>query len=383
MKSNAAMLTGIGVGAGMAYLFDPAMGRRRRAGVRDTVVRAAHKSGDALDAASRDLANRTRGLVAISASRGAREDSDEIVVERIRAKLGRYVSHPRAIHVEAHEGIVTVSGPILTDAAEGFLAAIEGLRGVREVRDQLERHDEPGNIPALQGGAIRPGERSALSKEVWSPAARLIVGGAGLALVSIGLQRQHWAGAALSAVGSALLARALTDIELKRLTGVGAGPRLVNVQKTINIDAPVSDVFGFWQHYENFPQFMTHVRSVTSEDGRSHWTVDGPLGVPIEFDAVTTDVVPNEVIAWKTEEGAPVAHAGFVHFEETEAGGTRVTVRFSYNPPAGALGHAAAWLLGADAKQLFDDDLVRMKTLLETGRAPRDAAANREAVPKS
>jgi uncharacterized membrane protein len=97
--------------------------------------------------------------------------------------------------------------------------------------------------------------------------------------------------------------------------------------------------------------------------------------VPIEFDAVTTQMIPNEVIAWKTQEGSTVAHAGVVRFDETAEGSTRVTVRFSYNPPAGALGHAAAWLLGADAKRLFDDDLVRMKTLIETGRPPRDAAA--------
>jgi uncharacterized membrane protein len=380
MNTNAAMLTGIGVGAGMAYLFDPALGRRRRAGVRDTLARAAHKSGDALEATSRDLMNRTRGLVAVSSGRGSREDSDSVLVDRVRAKLGRYVSHPRAIDVEAHDGIVTVHGPILTDEADRFLAAIEGLRGVGEVRDQLERHDEPGNVPALQGGSARPGERFALGEDVWSPTTRLLVGVAGVALVGVGMQRRHWAGAAISAVGSALVARALTDIELNRLVGVAAGRRAVDIQKTIHIDAPVSDVFAFWQYYENFPQFMSHVRSVTTRDGRSHWTVDGPLGVPIEFDAVTTRLVPDEVIAWRTEEGSPVAHAGTVRFEEADNGTTRVTVRFSYNPPAGAIGHAAAWLLGSDAKRLFDDDLARMKTLIETGRPARDAATNRETV---
>jgi hypothetical protein len=38
------------------------------------------------------------------------------------------------------------------------------------------------------------------------------------------------------------------------------------------------------------------------------------------------------------------------------------------------VGHAMAKLFGADPKSEMDADLVRMKTLIETGHAPRDAA---------
>ena len=378
MKTNAAMLTGIGVGAGVAYLLDPAMGRRRRAGVRHRLTRAASKSGDALGATSRDLANRTMGLVARTA-RAGREDhpSDDVVVDRVRAKLGRYVSHPHAVDVDAREGVVTLRGPILTHEAQRFAVVVRRIRGVRDVVDRLEPHDEPGDVPALQGGVARPGERPVLMQTSWSPAARVMVGAAGLALVGIGLGRRGgWSGGALSTAGTALIARALTDMDFARLLGVGAGSAAVEIDKTITIDAPVSDVFAFWQHYENFPSFMTHVREVRSgdRDGESHWVVDGPAGVPVEFDARTTRMDPNETIAWETLGGSRVAHAGTVRFAPAPNGATRVNVRFSYTPPAGALGHAAAWLLGADAKRLFDDDLVRMKTLIETGRPAHDAA---------
>jgi uncharacterized membrane protein len=47
----------------------------------------------------------------------------------------------------------------------------------------------------------------------------------------------------------------------------------------------------------------------------------------------------------------------------------------SYNPPAGAIGLSLAALFGSDPKALMDDDLVRMKTMIETGKAPHDAAA--------
>jgi uncharacterized membrane protein len=377
MKTNAAMLTGMGVGAGVAYLLDPAMGRRRRAGVRDTFAKAATRSGGALGATSRDLTNRTRGLVARTTRRGRiGEVSDDVLLERVRAKLGRYVSHPRAVDVEVRDAVVTLRGPILAPEAKRLVSVVSGVRGVREVADQLERHDEPGNVPALQGGATRPGERAGLMQDSWPPASRLLAGAAGLTLLGVGWQRRHWSGAALTAAGSALLARAVTDMDLGRLVGVGAGHRAVDIEKAITIDAPVGDVFAFWLHYENFPRFMTHVRDVRSAetDGHSHWVVDGPAGVPIEFDARTTRVVPNELIAWETLEGATVAHEGTVRFEATGGRSTRVTVHFSYNPPAGALGHAAAWLMGADARQLFNDDLVRMKTLIETGRPPHDAA---------
>ena len=51
-------------------------------------------------------------------------------------------------------------------------------------------------------------------------------------------------------------------------------------------------------------------------------------------------------------------------------------MRLSYNPPAGAVGHAIAKAFGADPKSEMDEDLLRMKSLLETGKLPHDAAKN-------
>lgn len=67
--------------------------------------------------------------------------------------------------------------------------------------------------------------------------------------------------------------------------------------------------------------------------------------------------------------GSLVGHAGAVRFEPTEDGGTRVTVRPSYNPVVGAVAHAVAVLLGADPKQAMDDDLLRFTSLVEAGRS--------------
>lgn len=381
MNSNAAMLTGVGVGAALAYLLDPATGRRRRAMMRQSVTHAARKGADAVGATSRDLANRTRGLSSVARRPFSGGVSDDVLVARVRSRLGRYTSHPHAIEVTSEGGRVTLRGPILAHEADGLLHAVRRVRGVDEALDALERHEQAGNVPALQGGSSRPGERWALGQESWAPTTRLLVGVSGLSLIGAGMQRRDWPGAALSTAGALLMARAITDIDVPRLVGAGGGRRAVDIQKTLTIKAPVADVFAFWLHYENFPRFMSHVREVhaTHVDGQSHWIVDGPAGVPVEFDAQTTQFMPNEVIAWKTAEGATVAHAGLVRFEPVGNDATRLTVRFSYNPPAGVIGHAAAWLLGADAKRLFDDDLARLKTLIETGHPPHDAAQRAEA----
>jgi uncharacterized membrane protein len=155
---------------------------------------------------------------------------------------------------------------------------------------------------------------------------------------------------------------------------MGGGRRAVEVQKTININAPVEQVFEFWRNFENFPRFMSNVRAVRDDGGgRSHWTVAGPAGVPVSWDAEITRLEPDQLIAWKSVPGSAVANAGIIRFDRVE-GGTRIDIKLAYNPPAGAIGHGVAWLFGADPKSEIDADLVRMKTMIETGNPPGDAA---------
>jgi uncharacterized membrane protein len=66
-----------------------------------------------------------------------------------------------------------------------------------------------------------------------------------------------------------------------------------------------------------------------------------------------------------------------VRFEDTGDGATRVHILLDYEPPGGAVGDGVARLLQFDPKSQLDDDLLRVKCLLETGRAPHDAAAGR------
>ncbi|MGH7859607.1 MAG: SRPBCC family protein, partial [Candidatus Binatia bacterium] len=217
----------------------------------------------------------------------------------------------------------------------------------------------------------------------WSPATRLLVGAAGATVAAAGLLRGSPLGAAASFFGLAALARSATNLETRRLIGIGAGRRAIDVQKTITIAAPIEDVFGFWGEMENFPRFMTHVREVRRiSENRFHWKVEA-AGIPFEWDAEITEVIPNELLAWESVESASVRNAGVIRFERTPDG-TRVHVRLSYNPPAGALGHAFARLLGADPKAEMNDDLMRLKSLLEEGKATgRGGTVRREEIERS
>jgi uncharacterized membrane protein len=373
--SGLGVVGAFGIGVALMYFLDPGRGARRRALVRDKVVHVLRETEGAAETTGRDLRNRAHGLAAEIRGQFAEEDvDDDVLVARVRSQMGRAVSHPSSIAVTATEGRVTLSGPILAREADEFLSSVRSARGVRDVVDRLERHERADDVPALQGGTPRRGDEFELLQENWTPAARLLVGATGGALALAGARRRDTLGTALSLVGLALLSRSATNTELRRLLG-GGGRRGIAVQKAINIDAPLDAVFAFFTNYENFPHFMSHVREVRETgENRSHWVVDGPAGVPVEWDAVMTRLEPNEVIAWKSVPGSVIKSAGVIRFAQNEDGTTRVDVKMTYNPPAGAIGHAASKLLRADPKKQLDDDLARAKTFIETGTPAHDAA---------
>jgi uncharacterized membrane protein len=271
--------------------------------------------------------------------------------------------------VEVRDGRVTLHGPILARELAPALAGAAGVRGVRGVTNALEVHEHPDGVPGLQGDGPSRGRMQ------WSPGLRLLAGAAGTGLVAYGLTRRAPLACLLGTAGLALVLRGLSNESVPCLAGVGSDCPCIEVQKAITLNAPVERVFEFWANYENFPRFMTHVRQVQDRgEGRSHWVVAGPGGVTLEWDAVLTRLEPDEVLAWRSEAGSLVGNTGMLRFERLAPDRTRVHVKLCYYPPAGALGHAVAALLGSDPKTKIDGDLLRMQTLIETGRPPHDAA---------
>jgi osmotically-inducible protein OsmY len=165
LRNNRALLTGLGLGVGLMYFLDPERGRRRRALVRDKVAHATRVSTNALGSAGVDLAHRATGLVARvrSVLRSGPVD-DDVLVERVRAKLGRMVSHPHAIAVAAVEGVVRLRGPVLQSEVQRLMRSVTRVAGVRRIVNQLEAHSSVGHAPWLQGQAsaertVKAGQR--------------------------------------------------------------------------------------------------------------------------------------------------------------------------------------------------------------------------------
>jgi hypothetical protein len=223
------------LGAVGMYLLDPTGGARRRGIARDKLVHGANKSSGAVTAAARDMAHRLEGLLAETRARLGREDvPDEVLVARVRSALGRACSHPHAVHVTARDGRITLRGPILAAEARTLASAVRSVRGVSEVIDELEPHDEPGDVPALQGGASRA--RQAVSvQHSWSPAMGIVTGGAGLALLGYCMARRDTSTSGLGFIGFGLLVHAGSNMDWSGLAGRGATAR-AGVRETDRID---------------------------------------------------------------------------------------------------------------------------------------------------
>ena len=376
MNSALRSLGGAALAAAAMYWFDPTSGRRRRARLRDQLTSASGDLRTAIDVGGRDLAHRVRGTLAVarSAYNGSRVN-DSVLSERVRAALGRAVSHPGAIDVTVYNGRVTLSGAVLADEFPHLMRAVRTTHGVEAVQDKLSIHEDSKGVSALQGGRPRHPPRFVFLREHWSPAARLVGGATGGMLVGRGLYTGGVLGVLNIVTGGALLLRSGTNAPLKRWLGF-TGPQgmTVDIHKTVRVNAPVDQVFQTLSVYENYPRFMRNVRSVQLHpDGRTRWCVAGPAGMSLEWESVTTEFEVNRLLAWRTTDTTPIQHAGVMRFEGVN-GGTRVDIQMSYCPPAGVLGHAVAALFGADPKSELEQELLRLKSFLETGKTPRDAA---------
>ena len=371
MSRSRTYLEGMFAGASLAYFLDPERGARRRSLVRDQLVHLGRKLEHGLDAAATDARQRSLGAAAKARRRFRHEEAPDAVVEaRVRSQLGRVVSHPRAIEVSVLDGKVTLAGAVLASELDRLLATTRKVRGVREVENHLGAHPRPGGVPGLQGNGRRPEPRFELLQDNWTPSVRLLVGALGASSLLSARSGSGLRAVLASALGGVLLARAATNLPTRRLVGIDGGRESVRIQKTLHLTAPVEEVWALWSHFENFPRFMAHLAEVRiTAEGRSHWVAKGPAGSRFEWDAVVTELVPNETLAWKSVKGSSVANTGRVRFQPTEDGGTRLDLHLSYNPPAGVIGHFVASLFGSDAKRAMDEDMVRLKSLLEEGKA--------------
>ncbi|MGC2854257.1 SRPBCC family protein [Novispirillum sp. DQ9] len=191
-----------------------------------------------------------------------------------------------------------------------------------------------------------------------------MVGGGSLA--AWGLRRGGLMGLSVAAIGGALAWRAATGKPV--LSGLSTLGGATVVRRAIHVDRPRAEVWRFWRDQENLARFMHTIQHIERRsETRYHWTVRGPLDMPLDWDCEVDATPENERVAWHTLPGAEVHSEGEVLFTDSPGGGTLVKVALRYKPPAGQSGRLVASLLGAAPEQQLDDDLRRFKVLMESG----------------
>src|SRR5688572_33187902 len=148
------------------------------------------------------------------------------------------------------------------------------------------------------------------------------------------------------------------------------------VEKTIEVNCPISTVYNQWTQFEEFPRFMAGVKEVRQlDDTHVHWRAE-IWGKEKEWDAEITEQEPDRRISWKSVSGAP--NAGTVRFEPLSAERTRVRLVMAYEPEDTVenLGDALGVLSGT-----VEDSVEGFKKFIES--RGRETGAWRGAVDDS
>lgn len=235
---------------------------------------------------------------------------------------------------------------------------------------------------ALEGGI--PESHRADASNV-TTVERWLYGVAGGAAIAQAVRRGGWGGAALALAGSGLLYMGVTGRSPLysalgfHLVETTEGPRRLVVRKTMTIGRPAQELYRFWRKLDTLPTIMTHLESVdVLDEKRSRWTVKGPAGTRVVWEAEIVNEDQDKLIAWQSCEGSQVDHWGVVRFAPAPGDrGTEVTIELEYEPLGGSFGAAMARLFGENPERQIEDDLRRFKQFMEAGEVPTIAGQPR------
>jgi uncharacterized membrane protein len=132
------------------------------------------------------------------------------------------------------------------------------------------------------------------------------------------------------------------------------------IEKSIDVNAPLSAVYNQWTQFEEFPHFMDGVQEVRQlEDNRLFWRAE-IAGKATEWEAEIFEQIPDTRIAWRSLSGAP--NAGAVTFQAVDPNTTRVSLAIDYQPLGAVekVGDALGLVSGR-----VEGDLRRFKSFIE------------------
>jgi hypothetical protein len=137
---------------------------------------------------------------------------------------------------------------------------------------------------------------------------------------------------------------------------------MVSVQRSIEIRVPVHTLYNQLTQFEEYPQFMHDIESVEQvDDTHLHWKAKTEDGAE-EWDAVITEQVPDQCIAWHTECGP--SNAGKVELQSVGSASSRLTLTMvterdpQPTTPAGDI--------KAEMSEKIWEDLTRLRNMVES-----------------
>jgi uncharacterized membrane protein len=135
---------------------------------------------------------------------------------------------------------------------------------------------------------------------------------------------------------------------------------MAEVHESIEVNVPVSTAYNQWTQFEEFPQFMENVESVTQiDDTHLRWVAE-IAGKRNEWEAEIVRQQPDRVVAWKSVDGKGTS--GEVKFEPLGSDRTKIDVTISWEPE-GML-ESLGEKVGADTMGV-KKDLQNFKELIE------------------
>lgn len=133
-------------------------------------------------------------------------------------------------------------------------------------------------------------------------------------------------------------------------------------EASIKVKASQQKAWDYVSNYQNFDQFMGHVKEIKQLSGdTSEWHLSGPLGIPVSWQAITSVKEPPRHLAWHSVKGS-IDTKGFIKIEG-DGPGASITVHVEYTPPGGAAGEAFASLF-KDPQKMLEGDLEKLGEIL-------------------
>jgi uncharacterized membrane protein len=152
-------------------------------------------------------------------------------------------------------------------------------------------------------------------------------------------------------------------------SGWGKGRRLP-ILRSIDVAAPVEEVYEQWTNFDEFRTFMHRVEGVEQEDDDTVVWNENIWSRRRRWEADITEQVRNQKIAWEIKSGGQ--GSGVITFHKLAPRLTRIEVVFDWQPQ-GIVEKLASGL--RFHKRAAKADLYRFKAFVETGGEERGGTA--------